>query len=199
MERVIFCRAESTLLRLGVRTPEYDVTTLTDGIACVRWAIAANNLSSQSHPDTGLFRPAHDRERDRCRHEGSPVTNAFHPLRARCRGHYRLDFRRRVTPVRHRVTLTLHRRNAKKSFDGKSLRESISARNSSCNVGQLAAKFPQNLAVSDAVTSLNDCMMPNTNLTTQPHHWSAAARASSRQTPHRHDAPLPPTLDGGTR
>lgn len=200
MRRVIFCRTEPGVFRRKVRTTAYVVVTPSD-VRAVRSGqpLFPTNRSSQSCPDIGPSRVANDREPGRCRHTSSPVADAIHRPHDRCRGQFCAAFRRRVTPVRHRVTFTLHGRNAKKSFDGKSLRESIPFPDLPCNVGQLAAKFPQIPAVSDAVDSLIDCMMLNTNLTTQPHHWAAAAGASSRQTPHRHDAPLPPTMDGGTR
>ncbi len=199
MRRVIFCRTKPGMFRRNVRTTAH-VVTLTDACAAhPKLSNFATRWSSQSRPNTEPFRVARHLEPSRRRHADSPVADAFRRVRTRCRGHFCVDFQRRVTSVRHRVTFTLHGRNAKKSFDAKSLRESIPFRNLSRNVGQLAAKFHQNPAVSDAVDNLIDCMMLNTNLTTQPHHWPAAAGASSRQAPHHHDAPLPPTMDGGTR
>jgi hypothetical protein len=199
MRRVIFCRTELGMFRRQVRTTSYAVFISSDARAArPKQSTVATLWSSQSRPNTEPFIAAHRLEPSRCWHTDSPVIDAFHRVRTHCHGHLRVAFRRRVTSVRHRVTFTLHGRNVKKSFDGKSLRESIHFRYLSCNVGQFAAKFPQNPAVSDAVDSLIDCMMLNTNLTTQPHHWPAAG-ASSRQAPHRHDAPLPTTMDGGTR
>lgn len=200
MERVIFCRAGPELLRREVRTTEYVVVNLPDVRATrPRQSTFATNWSAQSRPNIEPFRVSHHLEPGRCGSTDSPVTDAFHRVRARCRRHLRVAFRRRVTAVRHRVTFTLHGCNAKKNLAGKSLRESIDSGNPACNVAQFAAKFPQNPAVSDAVNNLNDCMMLKTKLTTNSHRWLADGRVFSRHTHHRHDAPLPPTMDGGTR
>jgi hypothetical protein len=199
MRRVIFCRAQPDLLGCEVRASANPVVTRMNACAvCPAQQILARNQSLHSGTGTGSSRAAHPDE-GRCCRAGSLVRNAFPRLRASCRGFLGIAFRRHVAPVRRHVTLTLHGRNAKKNFGGKNPRASITLRHLPCNVAQITAKFPHNPAVSDAVDSLNDCMMLNTNLTTEPHRWLTAARVSSRHGPHRDDAPLPPTIDGGTR
>ncbi len=199
MRWVIFWRAEPELFRREVRTSAYVVVTLTDApTALPGRSIVARNRSPHGRPDT-FFRVGNHLEHGRRRLGGSQPSKAFRRPRAQCLGHFRVTFGSRVTPALRRVTSTLHGRNAKKIFVGESLRESIACRSSSCNVAQLAAKFPQNPAVSDAVDSSIDCIMPNRNAITHPHHWPTSARAFLRHAPRGNDARLLPGAGGGTR
>ena len=199
MGQVTLYRAASGVFRRGVRASAYAVvTSRAADIAHLQQPIVTGNRSPQSPRLNETSSVAHHHECGWCRRADSLFCFVFHRLDGDCRCAVGFVFWGHVTPVRQHVTFTLHRRNAKKNLEGKSLRESTPSRGLSCNVAQFPAKFPQNPAVSDAVDSLIDCMMLNTNLTTQPHHWPAA-RASSRQAPHHHDAPLPATMDGGTR
>lgn len=200
MEQVIFCREGPELLRREMRTRAYAVVTLTDaGISGPQRPIAAKNRSPQSHLETGTSRVAHRREHRHCRRTDSLVCNAFHLLRGDCPDQLGAVFQGRVTRVRRHVTFTLQARNAKNIFTGKTLSASAACSNFARNVTQIPAKFHQNPAVSDAVDSLFDCKMLNTNLTTHRLRWPTAASASSRQALHRHDAPLPPTMNGGVQ
>lgn len=200
MRWVIFCRAEPELSRREVRTSAYVVVPLTDvSTALPGQSIVARSRSTQSRPGACLFCVANRHERSHRRRRASPASKEFRRPRIHCLGHFRVTFWSGVTPALHRVTSTLHGRNAKKILVGEFLRESIVCCNSSCNVAQMAAKFPQNPAVSDAVDSSIDCIMPNRNAITDPLHWPTSARACLRHASRRSDAPLLPSASGGTR
>jgi hypothetical protein len=190
MRWVMFCKAKPRLFRREVRTSAYVVVTLTDASAALTGqSIVTRYPSPQAHPDAATSRVAHQRERVRHWRADSPVCSVLQRLRTHCRSGHSAIFRCRVTS-------TLHGRNVKNIFAGKNPRASIAFRKYACNVAQVAAKFPQIPAVSNAVNSPTDCIMLDRNFTTRPHPRPSAATTVSRRALHRRDGALPPTAAG---
>ncbi|CAG2159422.1 hypothetical protein LMG26411_06695 [Cupriavidus numazuensis] len=106
----------------------------------------------------------------------SPACDAisqFDTYRLDC---HRLVLLRRAAPLRRRVTLALHARNAKKILSRKRSLESTIVFYFACNACEIDTIFSENASVSYVVDSSIDCMMLNRNRTTDFPHWTTFVR-----------------------
>lgn len=186
MVQVIFWRRRRGLRLRDAKHRACAVVVLTDvGVISDGQQRAARTYIRKSGQDAGC------RPRGEVRCPESPACNALLPgLR---RGHVT----RRKSGFRCLVTLTLQRRNAKNIFAKRMLRTRDVSSRLACNVAQSASKFHKKPAVSDAVETLNDCMMLNRNRPTRSQYWPVRTGLASRTNLHDPGACWQRNEDGG--
>jgi len=191
MGQVIFWRRRRVLRpreaqhRVSAIAGSTDVGVVSDGR---QWATRTHIRKSGQDTFGRPIRHCHKLGKVQC--PESPACNAIPGLRTRRVTLGKSDFRRGVT-------LTLQRRNAKNIFAERMLGTPVASGHSARNVAQSAAKFHKNPAVSDAVETLIDCIMLNTNRPTHPQYWPAGTRFASRNTLHDPGACWQRNEDGG--
>ncbi len=190
MGQVIFWWARRGVWRRDAKHRASAVASTGVGVICARQQRGARTHTRELGQSTGCRPVRHSHKLGKIRCAEVPTCNAIPGLRPR-------HVTRRNRGSRRLVTLTLQRRNAKNIFAERALRTPVAFGHSACNVAQSAAKFHKNPAVSDAVESLIDCMMLNTNPTIDSPFRPASATAVARSMPRDLDAPAMRNEDGG--
>ncbi len=163
-----------------------DVSVVSDGR---QWA--ARTPARKLGQDAGCRPVRHGHRRGKARCPESAACRAFFS------GLRTGQVTRRNSDSRRLVTLTLQRRNAKNNFAGRTLRMSVGPSHLTRNVARSPAKFRINPAVSDAVETLIDCMMLNTNRSINFPYWPAGNRFAPRTAFHEPGACWQRNEDGG--